>query len=412
MFRKERVTMEYDLVFEGGGAKGMSFVGALQAFDKAGHTPGRLLGTSAGAITATALAAGYTPKEIADALLEQVGGHSVFKTFLGEPAAFSRAELDSGALRRFLEDVDLPLPDAIERRLDAVLLDWMANNPKFRNLLSFVERGGWYSADAFVAWLSRLLDEGEDLGKPRRYSGMTLKELHDATKRDLTLVAADVTDGRMLILNHRTAPDLPVVWAARMSMSVPLLWQEVIWKPEWGGYRKRTAEQMTDHAIVDGGLLSNFPIALLLSDDKVVTDVMGPRGAQPVAGFLIDETLVVPNAPDPPGKQDPSPLLELSTVQRLKRLADTATQAHDKAAIDEFEYLVARLPAKTYGTTEFDMLPERREALIAAGYDVAEKYFKKQAQGAPGGALSELPPGAQSALDAIATRQALQILDE
>jgi predicted acylesterase/phospholipase RssA len=48
--------MEFDLVFEGGGAKGIVFVGAVQEFEALGHTADRLLGTSAGAITATLLA--------------------------------------------------------------------------------------------------------------------------------------------------------------------------------------------------------------------------------------------------------------------------------------------------------------------------------------------------------------------
>ncbi len=47
--------MDFDLVFEGGGAKGMVFVGAMQEFEARGHKCGRLLGTSAGAITATLL---------------------------------------------------------------------------------------------------------------------------------------------------------------------------------------------------------------------------------------------------------------------------------------------------------------------------------------------------------------------
>lgn len=38
--------MNYDLVFEGGGAKGMVFVGACQEFFNRGHSFGRLLGTS------------------------------------------------------------------------------------------------------------------------------------------------------------------------------------------------------------------------------------------------------------------------------------------------------------------------------------------------------------------------------
>lgn len=50
--------MKYDLVFEGGGAKGMVFVGACEEFFRRGHSFDRLLGTSAGASTATLLAAG------------------------------------------------------------------------------------------------------------------------------------------------------------------------------------------------------------------------------------------------------------------------------------------------------------------------------------------------------------------
>jgi len=38
--------MKYDIAFEGGGAKGMVFVGAYREFVQRGHTFGRLLGTS------------------------------------------------------------------------------------------------------------------------------------------------------------------------------------------------------------------------------------------------------------------------------------------------------------------------------------------------------------------------------
>ena len=83
--------MEYDLVFEGGGAKGMAFVGACEEFFSRGHTFGRLLGTSAGAITATLLAAGYTPAEMLDALAEKTDdGKSVFEGFMGPPAPLQR----------------------------------------------------------------------------------------------------------------------------------------------------------------------------------------------------------------------------------------------------------------------------------------------------------------------------------
>jgi predicted acylesterase/phospholipase RssA len=307
--------------------------------------------------------------------------------------------------------VDLPfVPAPVEGRLDDLLLERMAASPRLRNLLSFIERGGWYAADAFVLWLQRMLNTGQDGDRPRNYGDMTLAEFFAATGRELSLVAADTTDSRMLVLNHRTAPDLPVVYAARMSMSVPLLWQEVIWRPEWGKYRGR---DLTGHAIVDGGLLSNFPIELYLSGDPQVTAVMGEKRAGSVIGFLIDETLPVPDAPPPPSAQPaPSVLTEARPVQRLKELANTATQAHDKAVIDAFEDLVVRLPAKTYGTTEFDMTDDRRAAIIGAGKAVTETYLDERLKPRPGGAMSDLQMDMPAADDELARRRALRMLAE
>ena len=61
----------YDAVFEGGGAKGVAFVGALEVLKQHGHTLRRFIGTSAGAITASLLAAGYTCEEMMAAVMEK-----------------------------------------------------------------------------------------------------------------------------------------------------------------------------------------------------------------------------------------------------------------------------------------------------------------------------------------------------
>lgn len=50
-----------------------------------GHTFRRILGTSAGALTATLLAAGYSAEEMEAALNEQENGRSVFDEFMGPP---------------------------------------------------------------------------------------------------------------------------------------------------------------------------------------------------------------------------------------------------------------------------------------------------------------------------------------
>ena len=98
----------------------------------------------------------------------------------------------------------------------------------------------------------------------------------------------------MLVLNHRTAPDLPVVWAVRMSMSIPFVWQEVTWRAAWGSYAGR---DITGHDIVDGGVNSNFPIRLLISRSREVMDLMGAHDGHFALGMLIDEKAPVPGVP-------------------------------------------------------------------------------------------------------------------
>jgi len=369
--------MKYDLVFEGGGAKGMVFVGAMQVFESLGHTPGRLLGTSAGAITAALLAAGYGSPEMLDALAEKKGGRSVFSDFLGAPQEFDKAAIRTSATRALLRNINLPLiPDRFEDVLDDRLVEWLAAQPRLRHVFSFVERGGWYAADSFLAWLQRRLDTGTHNGQPRRYSALTLAQLYEATHTDLSLVASDTTAEEMLVLNHRTAPGLPLVWAVRMSMSIPLLWQEVVWQEEWGKYQ---ASEMAGHAIVDGGLLSNFPIELFVSRDAAVTSVMGPKVSENVLGMLIDESLPVSGA-DAAGKPAAKfDIGELRTVQRISNLLDTTLSAHDKMTIEALEKFVVHLPAQGFGTTEFEMTDARRELLVNAGREAMQAYFERAA---------------------------------
>lgn len=110
-----------DMVFEGGGAKGMVFVGALEELFRDGsHSTGRLLGASAGAITAVLLAAGYSASEMQAALVEKdADGRSVFDTFMGMPAPFTSDQVRDSAVRRFLDEMNLPfVPDFVETRID------------------------------------------------------------------------------------------------------------------------------------------------------------------------------------------------------------------------------------------------------------------------------------------------------
>jgi NTE family protein len=353
---------KFDLVFEGGGAKGSVFAGALEVFAAAGHEPARLVGTSAGAITAALLAAGYTPAEMLAAVNEQRDGKPRFASFMDVPEAdeFDAQLRQDCQLQSVLDKVGVPLvPALLEKKIDAALIGHLlTGSAHFRQLFGFVECGGLFSGRTFVEWLhEKLLDHNI----PRDYS---LKQLHLDRGCDLSLVASDTTNEEMLVLNHRTAPDVPVAWAVRMSMSIPFVWREVVWHKEWGQY---CGEDKTDAKIVDGGVLSNFPIDLVACPtDQRIAAIMGADADHTEShnlGMLIDENLAVAGVADdtPPRKNS------LRTVQRIQRLVDTMTGARDNALIKEFGSQVCRLPAKGYGTTEFDMPPAKVDCLVEAG---------------------------------------------
>lgn len=391
--------MQFDLVFEGGGIRGIVFVGALREFARRGHTPGRIMGTSAGAITATAVAVGYDADGMFAALTERIDGQPVFARFLGQPQQFDPATVDRSSLRAWLRAADLPLiPAGLEEALDDRMVDLLLQAPLFRHLFSLVELGGWFAADEIVAWMERMLDSGVYRGQPRRFSRATLAELYAATQVDLTLLATDVTDGRLLVLNHRTAPGCPVVWAVRMSMSIPFLWQEVVWQPAWGPYR---GKEMGGHAVVDGGVLANFPIELFITDAAMWTAVMGPKQHSHLIGLLIDDLLPVPGTPPPAAGSRGSGLPQLSTLRRINAVVNTMLSARDKAVIEAYERFVVRLPANGYGVTEFDLDDARRDALVAAGERTMRDYLD---------IIEMAPPMAQTAPGTVAfTRQADEV---
>ena len=178
---------------------------------------------------------------------------------------------------------------------------------------------------------------------------------------------------------------------------------------------------LSGHAVVDGGVLSNFPIELYLSDEPAVTAVMGDRKSERVLGLMLDDALDVPPIADPAEELSfglnaasiTGPEFSwrnLETVQRGLRLLNTMMTGHDRDVIEAFSHLVAHMPAKGYGTTEFDMSDERRAAIIAAGRTALGAYFDRPQPG-----MIPLPPAqaaaAQQELQRVADRVATKILE-
>ena len=134
-----------------------------------------------------------------------------------------------------------------------------------RHLTSLLLWGGWYAGDEVVRWLEEKLDANQ-----RHLSGTTLEEFNQKTGRDLSVVAWP--DRQSDAGAHDRGARSCQPYGITLSMGCPFAWQEAVWKPEWGTYRRR---DLSGHHVVDGGLLSNFPIHLFVSSDENIDGSWG-----------------------------------------------------------------------------------------------------------------------------------------
>ena len=74
---------------------------------------------------------------------------------------------------------------------------------------------------------------------------ITFKELFDITNKNLIIIVCNYTKGCEEILNYKTTPNLSVILAVRMSISIPIIFSPVFYN---------------DCYYIDGGVINNFPI--------------------------------------------------------------------------------------------------------------------------------------------------------
>ena len=258
----------FDIVFEGGGAKGSGFVGRSKLSSRrdipiagsSARRPERSRRLSSPPATPRASCWPQPRKGFPN-------GRPRFSSFMDAPSEedFTQPQRENSLSMELLKRVSLPVPgfSVVQRKL----LDALLELPQYRQLFSFIECGGLFSGNKFLEWIR------EKLAAKGIRPGTKLVDFARQTQQDLSLVVSDTSAMEMLILNHRTAPNCPVEWAVRMSMSIPFVWREVVWKNEWGTY---LGKPMAEHFIVDGGVLSNFPIRLIATaDDPFIQQVMG-----------------------------------------------------------------------------------------------------------------------------------------
>lgn len=200
--------MLIDGVFSGGGIKGFAYVGALQVLEEHDYQFKRVAGTSAGAILACFIAAGYTASEIEEIL----------------------DELDMKSL------LDPPMP---------------ARTLPFLKWLNLYFRLGLYKGKALEKWFYKKL------------AAKGVVTFNDLPNGCLKLVASDLTNGRMIVIPDDLATygvnwrKFSVAKALRMSCGIPFFFEPIKLNDEKG-----------ESIFVDGGVLSNFPLWIFDNGNK------------------------------------------------------------------------------------------------------------------------------------------------
>lgn len=301
-----------DAVFEGGGVKGIGLVGAVAVTEEQGYEFENVAGTSAGAIVAALVASGYRGPD----------------------------------LKKILNDLDYT------KLMDKGTLDRI---PGIGPVLSIGFEKGIYEGKYFERWLRDLLKKAPN-GPVRSFRDLVMAEYADDPRYRyrLRVVAADISRGKLLVLPQditeygRSPDDLDVAWAVRMSMSIPYFYEPV-------------RLQRSDGAasfIVDGGILSNFPVWLF--DDGT--------GDPPWPTF--GYKLVEPKAGAARSIKGPFSL--------FAAMFATMMEAHDALYMKDCDF-ARTVPIPTLGirTTDFDLTGQQRNALYRSGADAATDFFKK-----------------------------------
>ncbi|HEY4602618.1 MAG TPA: patatin-like phospholipase family protein [Cerasibacillus sp.] len=295
--------MKIDAVFSGGGVKAYAFLGALEEIYGANLVIERVAGTSAGAILASFLAAGYSIDEI----------------------------------KQILKQLDL------KKLLDPPKLATMIPGSKW--LLLYFQLG-LYRGRKLESWIEHALAE---------------KGIHtfgDLKHEYLKVVASDLTLGRLVVIPDDLerlygiqSETFSVAKAVRMSAGFPFFFM-----PD-----KVYGKQGTS-IIVDGGLLSNFPLWIFEQHEPGKKTLK-----RPVIGVKLSESV----------EQTPPRKIK-HAIDLFLALFSTMKQAHDARYISKSdEPNIIFIPVHEVETTDFNLSEQTIKQLKDKGRQYTERFLKR-----------------------------------
>jgi NTE family protein len=313
-----------DLVLSGGGVKGIGLVGAVVALMEAGYTAQRVSGTSAGSIVGAIVAAASGARQLSADEVKELALQLDYRRFT-----------DAGPLERI---------------------------PVVGPSLALLRGSGIYKGDYARDWVHSQL---KNLGVST-FGDLAIHNdaLPPEQRYRLVVTVADATTGQLVRLpwDYRRVYGLDpdeqsVADAVRASMSIPFFFRPVT---------LRGATGLTS-TLVDGGLLSNFPI-----DSLDRTDGGKPRW--PSFGVT-----VLPNLPEGNDKVIPAlaPIHLLGPPHLLESVITTVLVGRDQAYLNQpwVSARTIRVDSTDTGFLDFDISEGEIEAQYEKGHAAAEQFL-------------------------------------
>lgn len=291
--------MKIDGVFSGGGIKGFALIGAYEEIERRGMHFVRLAGTSAGSIIAALIAAGYTSKEI----------------------------------YQLMDEVDLPkMLDARKSYIPFRIAKWLLLYWKL----------GLYKGNELERWIEKKLEV------------KGIKTFGDLPPKALRVVASDLSNGRMVVLpddleKYGIPPaSFRIAKAIRMSCSIPYFFEPVKLRSVDGS-----------NVIVDGGVLSNFPMWLF--------DQENVKKLRPVLGVKLSSS-----------EYEHEKHKTNNAVELFGALFETMKDAHDSRYISKkHAENIIFIPTEGTLTVEFKITEEKKHKLYDLGREQAKQFLDR-----------------------------------
>ncbi len=311
-----------DLVLSGGGVKGIGLAGAAVALMDGGYSPLRVSGVSAGSLVGSILAAASRGNQLTTNEIKEIAlalPYNKFRDPVGPVPLIGRA--------------------------------W-----------GLLRETGMYRGDFAHGWVR---SELKNLGVTT-FGDLALddKQIPEERRYRLAVTVTDVTTGQLVRLpwDYRRVygldpDDQPVADAVRASMAIPFYFRPV----------SLTSADGITSTLVDGGVLSNFPI-----DSFDRPDLKRPRW--PTFGVT-----VLPNLPEGNDQVIPGlgALRLLGPPTLLEKLITTMFVGRDQTYLNQpwVKARAIRVDSTAVNFLDFGITRKDAEALYDKGYVAAQKFL-------------------------------------